>query len=568
MNMTVEGVQWQMILPDEAATIRVAERLAAELRAGDLVTLGGDLGAGKTTFARAMIRSLTKTPDLEVPSPTYTLIQTYDAPDFRIVHADLYRVADVGELVELGWEDAAENAVVLCEWAEKAGDILAVDRLEARFDIPPDGNGRVLRLIGHGRLAPRLDRAKAIQKLFERGGFTDPTREFMMGDASVRAYERVRDPVSGRKGILMISPRRPDGPPIRLGKSYSTLVHLAESVDAFVAVGRGLRDIGFSAPEIYATDLEAGLLLIEDLGPLGVTDDAGPMPERYALAVDVLAELHSRVLPAELPVEGVITHKLHRYDLEALTIETELLLDWFFPYRAQRTANAGMRLSFVDSWVSTLEPVLSGDKTWTLRDYHSPNLIWLPERAGLKGMGIIDFQDCVIGHPAYDVASLLQDARATVSEDLELQLLARYARQRRAKDPDFDMQAFVAAYAILGAQRATKVLGIFVRLDRRDGKPAYLRHIPRIEAYLRRCLAHPALAKLRAWYETNLPGIAGDAAAETRHDGTPAPAEDSPTEHSYEGDAAGGGTGHADAPADERSAEAASEGRRQDPAGS
>lgn len=562
------GVQWQMILPDEAATIRMAGRLAADLRSGDLVTLGGDLGAGKTTFARAMIRALTKTPDLEVPSPTYTLIQTYDAPDFRIVHADLYRVADVGELVELGWEDAAENAVVLCEWAEKAGDILATDRLEARFDIPANGDGRILTLTGHGRLAARLDRAKSLQKLFERGGFTDPEREFMMGDASVRAYERVRDPASGRKAILMISPRRPDGPPIRLGKSYSTLVHLAETVDAFVAVGRGLRELGFSAPEIYASDLEAGLLLIEDLGPLGVTDENGPMPERYALAVDVLAELHSRVLPAELPVEGVITHKLHRYDLEAMTIETELLLDWFFPYRAQRTANAGMRLSFVDTWVSTLEPVFSGEKTWTLRDYHSPNLIWLPDRPGLKGMGIIDFQDCVIGHPAYDVASLLQDARVTVSEELELQLLARYARQRRARDPDFDMQAFAAAYAILGAQRATKVLGIFIRLDRRDGKPAYLRHIPRIEAYLRRCLAHPALAKLKTWYETNLPGIAGNAAAETTHDGTIQPAGQFHAAPADQGHAAGGGAGHADAPADEHPAQTAGKGRRQDTAGS
>lgn len=558
--MNKEALVWTIDLPDEAASIRFAERLAAELRPGDLVTLGGDLGAGKTTFARAMIRAMTRSPQLEVPSPTYTLMQTYDAPDFRIVHADLYRVADVTELVELGWEDAAENAIVLCEWAEKAGDILTPDRLEARFDIPPGGEGRILTLTGHGRLASRLQRAKAIQKLFERGGFSDPDREFMLGDASVRAYERVRDPKTGRKAILMIAPRRPDGPAIRLGKSYSTLVHLAESVDAFVAIARGLREIGFSAPEIYATDLEAGLLLIEDLGPLGVIDENGPIPERYGLAVDVLAELHSRVLPNELPAEGVITHKLHRYDLEALTIETELLLDWFFPYRTQRTPNAGTRLSFIDTWVSILEAVLSGEKTWSLRDYHSPNLIFIPEREGLRQMGLIDFQDCVIGHPAYDVVSLLQDARVTVPEELELQLLVRYARQRRARDPDFDMQAFATAYAIMGAQRATKVLGIFVRLDRRDGKPAYLKHIPRIEAYLKRCLAHPALAKLKGWYEANLPGFAPEV-AETRHDN-----ETKPIVEARNGDAAGGGPRHADAPADGQPAETAGEGGGQDAA--
>lgn len=551
--MTEAGVPvlWRIELPDEAATERVAQQIAAELKPGDLVTLAGDLGAGKTTFARAMIRTLTRNPALEVPSPTYTLMQTYDAQDFRIVHADLYRVADVSELIELGWEDAAENAIVLCEWADKAGDILAEDRLDARFDIPPGGEGRILTLTGHGRLASRLDRARAIDSLFRRGGFPDPEREFMQGDASVRAYERIRDPASGRRAILMIAPRRPDGPAIRLGKSYSQLVHLAESVHAFVAMTRGLRDLGLSAPELYAADLDAGLLLIEDLGTEGVVDANGPIPERYALAVDVLAELHSRALPTEIPVDGLQIHKLHRYDLEALTIEAELLLDWYLPYANKRTPNAGMRLGFVDQWVSTLDVIVNGEKTWTLRDYHSPNLIWLPAREGLRKIGLIDYQDCVIGHPAYDVVSLLQDARVTVPESLELSLLARYAKGRLARDPDFDMQAFAAAYAILGAQRATKVLGIFVRLDRRDGKPAYLRHIPRIEAYLKRCLAHPVLAKLAGWYQTNLPGFATDS-------GNEAGIGD------RQGDGSGGGPRHADAPADGQPAETAGDGGRPD----
>ncbi|MCZ8182796.1 MAG: tRNA (adenosine(37)-N6)-threonylcarbamoyltransferase complex ATPase subunit type 1 TsaE [Beijerinckiaceae bacterium] len=542
--------QWQQFLPDEAATLRLAQKLAAEFRPGDLVTLSGDLGAGKTTFARALIRALTRQPALEVPSPTYTLIQTYDGDGFRIVHADLYRVADISELVELGWEDAAENAVVLCEWAEKAGEVLAADRLDVAFSIPPDGHGRHVTLTAQGRFAGRLDRWRAIEALFAKAGFVDPARDFMLGDASVRAYERISDPGSGRKAILMIAPRRPDGPAIRLGKSYSTLVHLAESVHAFVAMARGLRDQGFSAPDIFASDLEAGLLLIEDLGPEGVTGPDGPIPERYQLAVDVLAELHARTLPQELPVEGIVTHKLHRYDLEALTIETELLLDWFFAYRTMRTPNAAMRLAYVDQWVSVLEPVTSGEKTWTLRDYHSPNLIWMPQRDGLKRMGLIDFQDCVIGHPAYDVVSLLQDARVTVPEELELQLLARYARMRRARDPDFDMQAFAQAYAILGAQRASKVLGIFVRLDRRDGKPAYLKHIPRIEAYLKRCLAHPALAKLRAWYATHLPGFAEPQELGVDQGGQKGAAD-------QQSDGSGRGAGNADAAADGNPPEAA-----------
>jgi hypothetical protein len=537
--MSMLPVQWDMDLPDEAATIAAAARLAGELRAGDLVTLGGPLGAGKTTFARALIRTLLADPHAEVPSPTYTLLQTYEGPRFNIVHADLYRIADPAELAELGWEDAAENALVLVEWAERAGDILATDRLEVELTTTgPTGAGRRLTLIGHGGFVARLERAKSIQSLLDQTGFGDAKRTFMLGDASVRSYERLSEEASGRRGILMIAPRRPDGPPIRLGKPYSQLVHLAESVHAFVAIANGLRAEGFSAPQIYGADLDAGLLVIEDLGPLGVVDESGPIPERYRASVEALAGLHARTLAHELPVSPGITHKLHRYDLEALTIEAELLLDWYFPYSAKRSPNASQRLSFVDHWVSTLEPVLSGPKTWTLRDYHSPNLIWLPERDGLRKVGIIDFQDCVLGHPAYDVASLLQDARVTVPEALELQLLGAYARARRAADPAFDLAAFTSAYAILGAQRATKILGIFIRLDRRDGKPAYLRHLPRVEAYLRRCLAHPALAKLRGWYETNLPALILEAEPNHEH------AQTDP-----DSDGAGSGPRHKDAPA-------------------
>ena len=188
-----------------------------------------------------------------------------------------------------------------------------------------------------------------------------------------------------------------------------------------------------------------------------------------------------------------------------MLIEVELLVDWYVPHVIGSTASGSVRSSFVNLWRAALEPIIAAPATWVLRDFHSPNLIWLPERDGLKRVGLIDYQDAVLGHPAYDVVSLLQDARITVPQDLELKLLGHYARQRRVADPAFDMSAFAQAYAVLGAQRNTKILGIFARLDRRDGKPQYLKHLPRIEAYIRRDLSHPALADLRAWYETNLP---------------------------------------------------------------
>src|SRR5207249_4034753 len=141
--------------------------------------------------------------------------------------------------------------------------------------------------------------------------------------------------------------------------------------------------------------------------------------------------------------------------------------------------------------------------TWILRDYHSPNILWLPDRADLGRVGILDFQDAMIGSPAYDLASLLQDARVSIPEPLEVTLLGHYVRIRREVKGDFDSARFIQHYATFAAQRATKILGIFARLDQRDGKPQYLRHIPRIWGYLRRSLAHPALAPLNGWYSVH-----------------------------------------------------------------
>ena len=195
------------------------------------------------------------------------------------------------------------------------------------------------------------------------------------------------------------------------------------------------------------------------------------------------------------------------YDLDALLIEVDLLVEWYAPAYSQGPVSAPAREQFETLWKQALAPVVEGPRTWALRDYHSPNLIWLPQRDGLKRVGIIDFQDCVMGHPAYDVVSIAQDARVTVSDELELKLLSRYARERRALDASFDMAAFARAYAALGAQRATKILGIFARLDKRDGKPHYLAHLPRVRAYLAKDLAHPALADLKAWFEAHTPDV-------------------------------------------------------------
>lgn len=491
-------------LPDEAATDELGRRIADELELGDIVALTGEIGAGKTTLARAILRAHLGDPDLEAPSPTFTLVQSYDGPKAQIVHADLYRIMGEGELVELGFDELQDRAIVLVEWPERAPTMIKAARLDVALDLDPMSGMRQAVITGTGPLVQRMERASALHALLESSGWDVARRIPMQGDASTRAYERLEKP-SGETAILMISPPRPDGPPVRRGRSYSAIARLAESVHAFAAVDRGLRDQGFSAPAILAEDLETGLLILEDFGTEPVVSDKGPIPDRYSEAVRLLATLHARTLPEVVALRSEREYALPPFDIDALMIEAELLLDWYLPEMAGSEPSGSVRAEFGHLWRGTLDPIVSARPTWTLRDYHSPNLIWLPRRMGIARIGLLDFQDAVLGHPAYDVASLLQDARVTVPAELELKLLGVYAAARKSADPSFDMGDFAAAYAILGAQRATKIMGIFARLNRRDGKPGYLRHLPRIKAYLTRNLAHPALSRLTPWYAAQLP---------------------------------------------------------------
>ncbi len=503
-----ETTIWMRDLEEEGEIVVLAADVAALVGPGDLVTLSGDLGAGKTAFARALIRLLTDEPDLEVPSPAFTLMQVYEGENFTIVHADFYRIEKPQELVELGFEESCEDALVLVEWPERAGDLLGADRLDIGLKLDKDRRQsyRAVTLTGMGSFAPRLARAKAIHDILERSGWNGAEREPMQTDASTRSYERLVKS-DGQSAILMISPARADGPPLRYGKPYSAIAKLAEDIRPFIAIDQGLRDLGLSAPENFAFDVASGLAIIEDLGNQPLVDDDSIIEERYAVAVTALAHLHAAHLPDTLPVEGGETYRVPIYDVDALSIEVELLLDWYIPYVACQQLASGAKATFINLWRQAVQDVLAARPTWTLRDYHSPNLLWLAEREGIARVGVLDFQDCVLGHAAYDVVSLLQDARVDVSEEAELRLLVHYARLRRETDPSFDMASFARAYAILGAQRATKILGIFVRLDERDHKPHYLAHLPRLEKYLAKDLNHPALAELKLWFETHLPQI-------------------------------------------------------------
>jgi tRNA threonylcarbamoyl adenosine modification protein YjeE len=497
---------FSLALSNETATAHLMADLALLIGPGDVITLSGDLGAGKTAAARALIRYLAADDAIEVPSPTFTLVQAYDLPPFQLLHADLYRINDASELEEIGLSPLPEGTVALIEWPERAPAALPSDRIDIALSHRPalGSTARAAEITGYGKAAAQVARLMALRQFLDGAGYAEAKRLRMPGDASIRSYARLNrdDGVV----ILMNFPRRPDAPAIYDGKSYGAAVHLAEDVKPFVAIDNGLRGRGLSAPAIHHGDLDAGFLITEDFGSAAFVDGDPPAPiaERYEAAADVLAALHRETLPEILPLAPQISYAIPTFDTDALLVEIGLMLEWYLPDRGIDPTD-NLRAEFVMMWRDLLAKPAAAAKTWVLRDFHSPNLIWLGERSDVARVGIIDFQDAVLGPAAYDLVSLLQDARIDVPEALELALLTRYIKARRANDDNFDPAEFAELYAIMSAQRNTKLLGTFARLNRRDGKPQYLRHQPRIWTYLNRTLAHPLLSRVREWYAANVP---------------------------------------------------------------
>lgn len=320
----------------------------------------------------------------------------------------------------------------------------------------------------------------AAPAFLERNGWGGAAIGPLAGDASFRRYFRV----SGEQGQAVLM----DAPPDK------------EDCRPFLAIAAHLGSLGFSAPQPLGIDLDQGLLLLEDFGDLRVNPLLARDPAQegaiYADAVDILASLHRH------PPPGV-----PEYDRAAMLREVLLFIQWYLP----AAGVDGDEASFVAAWDEVWDGVLAeveAEPVLVLRDYHADNLMLLDDRPGLRRLGLLDFQDALAGHRAYDVVSLLQDARRDVPPGLEAAMLDRYMAAARIED----REGFVSAYQVLGAQRNTKILGIFTRLWRRDGKQGYTALCPRVWGYLARNLAHPRLAPVRRWFDVTVPAHARQAA--------------------------------------------------------
>ena len=501
---------WRLKLPNEDALRLIGEILALKLRPGDMVTLRGDLGAGKTSLARHIIRALADDLSLEVPSPTFTIVQSYEETRIPVYHFDLYRIAAPDELTELDFDDTQQNRITLVEWPDQAGDRLARDRIDIVLEeTSASESERIVTITAAGTAVQAIAAAIAIHAfLIDHYSSQNPPSNvaYLQGDASTRAYARITES-SGRTILLMDSPSQSDGPVVRDGRTYSEIAQLAETAVPFVAIAHALRSAELSAPQIYAFDPSAGLALIEDLGHLTFAEAlAAGVSQSDLWRAGVAVLVHLRKFPPDKSVgNDVFRHDVPTYAADVLLAETELLPDWFWPFFHQQDIPLQRRAEFNGLWTDTLAKLNLKPAHWVLRDYHSPNLIWLPNRIGIRSVGVIDFQDAQRGPPGYDLVSLIQDARIGVAPDIQEQLLDDYCRAVQQSEPGFDASEFRTEFAILGAQRNTKILGIFARLSMRDGKHAYIQHMPRIWGYLERNLHHPTLSDLRTWYDQYLP---------------------------------------------------------------
>ena len=344
-----------------------------------------------------------------------------------------------------------------------------------------------------------------------RAGWDKAKLSPLTGDASTRHYIRADD--GRRKAMLMDQPQSAETPAAPPGASpaerralgYNAIARLAGADCArFVAVADYLRGQGLSAPEIYAADPRQGFILMEDLGDDLYTDvlsDGGDEPTLYRAAIEALARLHAEPAPHTLGAGKA----LYAYDETAMLAEIDLMTEWYLPLALGRAAHADETEEHRGHWREALKALNARAPVFVHRDYHAQNLLWLPEREGNARVGVIDFQDAVAGTKSYDIISLTEDARRDVSPELGDAMTEHYLDAMARAGHPLDADAHKAEMALLAAQRNAKIVGIFSRLFKRDGKPRYLGYLPRVWNYLDRDLEHPALGDLKAWYERTLP---------------------------------------------------------------
>lgn len=520
------GSDWSFTFDQlsEAASAALAADIAPLLAAGDVLALEGDLGMGKSFFARALLRARADDPLMEVPSPTFTLVQGYDIASgdetLELFHFDLYRISDIEELYEIGFEEAWETGAALVEWPDRADYLMPSSTLWLSFVPSQSDEARRLTLSGNASWGERLARLCAKRQLLIEAGWGDAQRKPMASDLSPRSYDRVRhadnmtaesnetapaksdaqeDLNSPHTAILMDMPEREPGPQLADGRLYDQVAHRVTKLAPMLSISEGLESLGLRIPERYGVALDKGLMLWEDFGAMTLAEGPEtPVEARYMATVTALAALHQQPLPDAFDGSGG-HHLLSRYDKAAFEVELDVFLDHYWPHIHGQPCPQDKRADFKALWSPLLDRLVEAELALVLRDVQNPNCFWLEAEKDGGRIGFIDFQDCLIGPSAYDLAALCMDARVTIPGSLAHAMLEHY-KSIRALDKA-QRTAFDEAYHLAAAQRISKNLGAFARAANQAGRSSYLSHIPRSLTYLARSMDHPLLKTLHDWYQ-------------------------------------------------------------------
>ena len=365
-------------------------------------------------------------------------------------------------------------------------------------------------------------RAQQIEAFLAGNGLAGAERIDMGGDASTRRYERVI--VNGKSFILMDAPLSRDAidgnlwtPDMdetqRRAVGHDAMRWRAGSrIDAFVCINGWLEENGFSVPHVHAFDVQAGLALLEDMGDGqywtllekgGATDETA----MYEAATDALIRLDQLTPPSVLRYETA-SWQLMPFDRLVIMTEAEMFPEWYIERHCGQKLSAEAMADYQAAWDGIAQILQTRADRLVTRDYQSPNLMWLPEREGLRRAGILDHQDALLSHPAFNLMFLLNDPRRDVPEAIQQSMLKRYFAA-----VSVDRDDFMTHFALHQVLQAFRIAGIFCRLNYRDGKPGYMVHVPRMERYIRKGLAHPACAQLKEWLDRYLPGFTAQVAA-------------------------------------------------------
>ena len=469
---------------------KLAKELTPLLNEGGVMTLNGQIGAGKTALAKLVIHDLTQVPLEDIISPTFNLYHTYNKDNLEITHYDLYRIESEIELLEIDLNEAFTDKICIIEWADRFKDLLPKDRIEVTITCLK--NERLYKINPLGKFKDVVKNWAKIENFLSDLDINFTELQRLRGDASKRKYYRVKN--LDNTMILMDATQESD----MKSKTGPT-----DGINDFIKIQEYLDSIDVRVPKLIARNKHDNIILEEDLGEYSYTDmlTKENYVELYNPAIKTLIHISNINHPKNISTNSN-PHYLREFDLDTYLNEAEIFIDYYWPFIHGKQCNADKKKEFRDIMVGVYSN-LTNDKTLMLRDFHSPNLLFLENENGYRKCAVIDFQDALFGHPLYDLVSLTNDARITIDEYQEKYLIELYKKDFPFNNFQFDSLSFMQQYHILGVQRSIKILGIFARLAILEANQNYLVHMPRIICYFKRIMQSGSIQALACWLNQN-----------------------------------------------------------------